>query len=65
MVENIYKRYMVFGSYDYEGHGGINDCKESFNNKIDAIEYARKSEYDDVHVFDREVGKIIYDKDDQ
>jgi hypothetical protein len=63
MTEKIYKRYMVFESFDYEACGGIWDCRKDFSKKSDAIEYAEKSTYDDIHVFDRTQGKIIYERD--
>ena len=60
MKEKIYKRYMVFESFGYEAQPGVGDRERDFGSKSDALKHAKKSRFDDVSVFDRIDGKIIY-----
>lgn len=56
------KRFMVFEYLSYYPAGGLGDWMESFDSKEEAIEYAKKTTYDNTDIFDRIEG-IIIDED--
>lgn len=59
---DLTKRYYVFGYNQYYPSGGIEDIKVTFNNEKEAIEYAKKSKDDYVHILDRISGLFLYIK---
>jgi hypothetical protein len=60
--QEIYKRFMVFASNDYEAQHGTGDCYGSFDTIEDAMKYCNEINFDTVDIFDRIEGKIIYEK---
>lgn len=53
---DLTKRYYVFGYKQYYPNGGIEDIVATFDNKKEAIKYAKKSTDNYVHILDRILG---------
>lgn len=64
-----YERYMLFWYYDYEGIGGIYDCKftsgniqDCYNKLLERLDWCGKLRckvYDNFHIFDRVKGELF------
>jgi len=59
----MYKRFILFGFFQYYPRGGLGDVAKDFDTQEEANIYITKcSYYDTYELFDRETGKIIWRK---
>lgn len=54
-----FKRFMVFGWYDDDAGGGLNDCLDSFDSIEEARTAVSQSTREDHQILDRETGEDI------
>lgn len=58
-TESEIKRFMAFGYSEFYPCGGMDDCKASFDDVNDALQFLKEDPYEFQYVFDRIKGVII------